>query len=171
MPSGLGMLGKVKWMIKEYGKIAIGVYLGMWIVPFGTFYGICHLNNNFGQDPAALIEWAVGAEYRIKLWGMFGLEPDAVLSAATVSSLLAYIGAEVIETPRMMLTLYLAPKVKRLLTARAAAGKSAPVAAAAVAAAGAAQAIVKATSAAASAGTPKGISAAAATARSRAMPS
>jgi hypothetical protein len=100
-------------LIKEYGAVGLGVYFSLWFIPFGTSFILFDLNNNFGQDPVAWVEYFAGKENRIKLWVQFGMKPDDNLSPRVISLLLAYLVCEVIETPRIAATVFLTPVVKR----------------------------------------------------------
>ncbi len=102
--------------------MAVAIYGTLWVVPFAAIYAVSAANANFGADPVVWLEWAAGPAVRQQLWDTLGLSPDVKhLDAKTVSLLIAYIGSELIETPRMALSLLLAPRVKRALDARRAA--------------------------------------------------
>lgn len=107
------LFGKGIALIKEYGAVGLGVYFSLWFIPFGTSFILFDLNNNFGQDPVAWVEYFAGKENRIKLWEQFGMKPDDNLSPRVISLLLAYLVCEVIETPRIAATVFLTPVVKR----------------------------------------------------------
>ena len=112
-PPPTSLFGKGIALIKEYGAVGLGVYFSLWFIPFGTSFILFDLNNNFGQDPVAWVEYFAGKENRIKLWEQFGMKPDDNLSPRVISLLLAYLVCEVIETPRIAATVFLTPVVKR----------------------------------------------------------
>lgn len=112
IPKG-SLFDKIKYAIREYGKTALIVYGTLWIVPFMATYGICQSMNNFHQDPVQLIDWIMGIETRIKIWTYCHLPIDEPLNDKTISLLYAYIASELIETPRLLLTLYISPKIKQ----------------------------------------------------------
>lgn len=110
-----------KAALREYGRVALGLYVVLWGVPFGLSAAVFAAADNLGQDPGAWIEWGVGVDARVKLWGFVGLAPDAPLPPAAVTGVLAYLVAEAVEYPRLAAVLMIAPRVKRALVARAAA--------------------------------------------------
>ncbi len=120
-PPPKGIIAKVRFALKEYGRVAVGIYAGLWVVPFAGTYVVFAANGNFGQDPLEWVSWAVGPERMAGLLASAGLAPDTHLSPTHVSLIFAYLVSEVIETPRMAATLLLAPRAKRWLDARKAA--------------------------------------------------
>lgn len=108
----------VKAALKEHGPAAAVIYASAWAVPALSLYGGCLATDNFGiGDPLGLVP----TSWREAVMPMVGLAPDATLSPAHTSLLLAYLGADILEPGRIALTLWGAPKLSAAYKARRAA--------------------------------------------------
>jgi len=114
LPSG-SLVQRIKSMLKEYGPIAIGVYAALWIVPFGGLFQVFYAFDNFGHNPISLLEYMGAKDY---IYGVLQLPQDARPEGWQISGVYAYLGAELLEPLRLPLSIWLAPRAKRWLSAR-----------------------------------------------------
>lgn len=107
------MLEKVKFAIKEYGAVGVGIYAGLWVAPFSAVYFASLANGNFGIDPLHLLD-KIGAKETVL--NAFSMPLDATLEPWQTALILGFVAADALELARVPATLYLAPKVKRMIS-------------------------------------------------------
>jgi hypothetical protein len=93
----------------EYGYYALALYTSMWVVPLATMYETFYYFDNFGHNPASILQ-LVGMKDMVFAW--MELSPDARPERYQISMIYAYLGSEIIEPLRFGATLFLAPRLK-----------------------------------------------------------
>lgn len=104
--------------VKQHGPAAIVIYSSAWAATFGAAYALSASTGNFGiVDPLSMLP----DMYRNYIHEFVGLKPADVIPGWQVSLLLAYLAADVLELPRVALTLWAAPQLTAWWKARKAA--------------------------------------------------
>lgn len=113
LPSGT--IAKLKFVAREYGAAAVGLYSALWVGPAFVVYHVAAAHGNWGLDPMLLLDY-VGM--RDTVTGYLGLPPDGTLQPWQTSGVIAFGAADALEIVRVPATLYLAPRAKRWWVAR-----------------------------------------------------
>lgn len=106
---------KLIQVVKEHGTSAVIVYGALWLVPFAGVYSLGAIYPF--PDPIIFAEQYLPTSWMDSFYNYFGkfvgLSPGQPLSDKAVRIIWALVAEDVTEVPRVLATVWLAPKLTR----------------------------------------------------------